>query len=112
MALQRKGKFWFFQWPVVPAMQAGSSLFWGPGEKGASRFGCQADPECFVTPLVSSKIGKISFLTFLQTKELIHYPSKKCLDIAKSKKHEDGLIVTKCDGSLSQRWNLEAVPWR
>lgn len=49
---------------------------------------------------------------FLQTNNLVHVSSNRCLDVAKSKKYENGLVVANCTGSLSQQWKLEPVPWK
>ncbi|XP_017772044.1 PREDICTED: polypeptide N-acetylgalactosaminyltransferase 3 [Nicrophorus vespilloides] len=46
-----------------------------------------------------------------KTKEFIHVSNNLCLDVAPSKKYEDGLVITKCMNTDTQKWILEAVPW-
>ncbi|XP_030758579.1 polypeptide N-acetylgalactosaminyltransferase 3-like [Sitophilus oryzae] len=46
------------------------------------------------------------------TKELRHSTNQKCLDISVSKKMQDGLIITNCDGRNSQKWSMESVEWK
>lgn len=53
----------------------------------------------------------LSSYFYFQTKQIIHLPSNLCLDMAKSKKHEDGLIITSCTNSKSQKWILDSVKW-
>lgn len=47
-----------------------------------------------------------------KTRTLVHVASNRCLDVASSRKFEDGLVVANCSGVASQKWHLESVPWK
>ncbi|VEN52265.1 unnamed protein product [Callosobruchus maculatus] len=47
-----------------------------------------------------------------ENKELRHMSNHKCLDISKSKEFSEGLVITDCNGSKSQKWTLEEVKWK
>ncbi|CAH1983213.1 unnamed protein product [Acanthoscelides obtectus] len=47
-----------------------------------------------------------------ESKELRHVTNQKCLDISSSKEFSEGLVITDCNGSNSQKWILEAVQWK
>lgn len=45
------------------------------------------------------------------TKQLVHVSNKRCLDVPSSRKYEDGLVLNSCNGSTTQKWELESVVW-
>ncbi|KAK5641600.1 hypothetical protein RI129_010147 [Pyrocoelia pectoralis] len=45
------------------------------------------------------------------TKQLVHISNKLCLDVPPSRKYEDGLVLNSCNGSTTQKWQLESVVW-
>lgn len=47
-----------------------------------------------------------------ETKALVHVSSGLCFDLPRDGSLDKGLVLNTCDGSVTQEWELESVPWR